>query len=149
MSRIAIPLYLFDWDGEGISIDSAQVCAMINNLGHDYLSNQVLGGIGGGANLGDPRAVDLNGIDGVQHFSTKWKSEPCPEPTGACCLDGGLTCENYTSEDCELYGGAFQGLGTTCSDGACDAACESDVTGDGVVGVEDLLQIIGDWGCGN
>ena len=36
------------------------VFAFINGSGHDFLSNQVLGGLGGAANLGDPSKVNFN-----------------------------------------------------------------------------------------
>lgn len=43
-----------------------KVCAFINGSGHDYLSNQVLGGIGGGSNFGEPRAVNFSTVPGDQ-----------------------------------------------------------------------------------
>lgn len=42
------------------------VCAFVNGSGHDYVSNQVLGGIGGGDNLADPRNVNFSQIAGDQ-----------------------------------------------------------------------------------
>ena len=50
------------------------ICTFINGSGHDFLSNQVLGGIGGGANLGEPRNVNFGNIDGSQRFTV------VPEP---------------------------------------------------------------------
>jgi hypothetical protein len=50
------------------------VVAFINGGGHDFLSNQVLGGLGGLDNLGEPRNVDFNGIQGLQYFTV------CPGP---------------------------------------------------------------------
>lgn len=43
-----------------------RLAAMINGGGHDFLSNQVLAGIGGAGNLGDPRNVDFTTIPGDQ-----------------------------------------------------------------------------------
>jgi hypothetical protein len=40
------------------------------------------------------------------------------EPTGACCLVGGL-CEDLISFTCEQQGGVFIGHGTECSQTAC------------------------------
>ncbi len=45
-----------------------KVCVFINGLFHDYLSNQVLAGIGGGGNLGEPRQVNFGSIPGEQYF---------------------------------------------------------------------------------
>ena len=43
-----------------------KVCAIINGSGHDYVSNQVLGGLGGSVNLADPRFVNFSTIAGDQ-----------------------------------------------------------------------------------
>lgn len=53
----------------GNPIGKIRVTAFINGTGHDFLSNQVLGGIGGGGNLGEPRNVDFSLIAGDQFFS--------------------------------------------------------------------------------
>lgn len=45
------------------------IIAFVNGSGHDFLSNQVLGGIGGGGNLGEPRLVDFSQIAGDQFFT--------------------------------------------------------------------------------
>lgn len=52
-----------------------KVSAFINGSGHDFLSNQVLGGIGGGGNLGEPRTADFSAIAGDQFFTV------VPEPS--------------------------------------------------------------------
>ncbi len=46
-----------------------KVCAFVNGLSHDFLANQVLGGIGGGDNLGEPRNVNFGNIGGDQFFT--------------------------------------------------------------------------------
>jgi len=43
-----------------------KVCAFINGSGHDFLANQVLNGMGGGSNLGEPRAVNFANVPGEQ-----------------------------------------------------------------------------------
>lgn len=49
------------------TLDQICVSVMINNGGGDFLSNQVLPGIGGGSHLGAPGAVDFNNIPGLQY----------------------------------------------------------------------------------
>jgi len=61
------------------------VCAFINGVGHDFVSNQVLGGIGGGGNLGDPRYVNFANIPGDQFFYVV-----VPEPASLLALGAGL-----------------------------------------------------------
>ncbi|MEL6592053.1 MAG: T9SS type A sorting domain-containing protein, partial [Bacteroidota bacterium] len=47
-----------------------RITAFVNGSGHDFVSNQVLCGLGGNqANLGDPRNVDLSNFGGDQFFS--------------------------------------------------------------------------------
>ena len=62
-----------------------KVSAFINGTGHDYLSNQVLAGIGGGGNLGEPRQVNFGNIPGSQYFLA-----PVPEPSSLSVLLLGL-----------------------------------------------------------
>lgn len=57
-----------------------KVAAMINGGGHDFLSNQVLAGIGGGDHLGDPAFVNFTAIAGDQFITI-----PAP---GALALAG-------------------------------------------------------------
>jgi len=150
--EIAIPLYLFDWDGEGIQINSASVSAMINAAGHDFISNQVLSGIYGGDNLGEPRSVDFNALPGNQFFESGASAKPCLTVLGTCCVtsDDSVACLTVPADVCAFYGGEYGGDGTSCEDAdPClpPVQCVSDITGDGRVDVADLLQVIGDWGC--
>lgn len=64
-----------------------KVAAMINGGSHDFLSNQVIAGIGGGDHLGDPRNVNFTNIAGNQFVTI-----PAPG-AGAAALIGlaGLT----------------------------------------------------------
>ena len=61
--RIPLP-ELVDQDGCDI-----RITAFINGQARDFVSNQVLPGIGGGTWLGDPRFIDFNTIPG-QQFAT-------------------------------------------------------------------------------
>ena len=147
--EVAIPLYLFDWDGKAGNIKTAKVCAFINNGGHDHISNQVTGGLGGSPNLGDPRYVNFESIAGSQYAELGATAEPCPDPTGACCLD--VECSDLSAVDCLALGGEYFGDGTFCNTSPPPCApepCEGDVNGDGVVTVADVLIVISNWGCG-
>ncbi len=46
-----------------------KICTFINGGGHDFLSNQVLEGMGGGSNLGEPRAVDFSIVPNNQYVT--------------------------------------------------------------------------------
>ncbi|MGC8784060.1 MAG: hypothetical protein ACP5RN_06715, partial [Armatimonadota bacterium] len=61
--ELAIPLSAI-----GSPTGAFKVCVFVNGLFHDYLSNQVLAGIGGGGNLGEPRLVNFGNIPGEQYF---------------------------------------------------------------------------------
>ncbi|GIV18472.1 MAG: hypothetical protein KatS3mg023_0223 [Armatimonadota bacterium] len=61
--ELAIPLSAL-----GNPSGAFKVCVFINGFQHDYLSNQVLAGIGGGGNLGEPRLVNFASIPGNQYF---------------------------------------------------------------------------------
>jgi len=60
----------------GVSGQDVKISAFVNGSGHDFVSNQVLGGIGGGDNLGEPRNIDFSAIDGDQFFTVA--SVPAP-----------------------------------------------------------------------
>jgi hypothetical protein len=78
--EVMIPLSLLGNPAGPIS-----VAAFINGGGHDFLSNQVLGGVGGAGNLGEPSLVNFNDIDGDQFFTI------VPEPVSLMLLAlGGL-----------------------------------------------------------
>lgn len=78
--EIMIPLSLLGNPAGPISVS-----AFINGGGHDFLSNQVLGGVGGAGNLGEPSAVNFNNIGGNQYFTI------VPEPASLALLAlGGL-----------------------------------------------------------
>ncbi|MHC4989456.1 MAG: hypothetical protein ACYTGC_00610 [Planctomycetota bacterium] len=71
---------------------------------------------------------------------------------GACCLPTGA-CEVARLFDCVvLMGGQWLGADTTCEDADQDGTadlcevCHGDVDEDGVVGVDDLLLVIFEWG---
>lgn len=54
----------------GNPVGQIRITAFVNGSSHDFLSNQVLCGIGNGqANLGEPRNVDFSNLGGDQYFS--------------------------------------------------------------------------------
>ncbi len=59
--ELAIPLSAL-----GNPTGDIKVVAFVNGSGHDFLSNQVAGGVSGAGNLGEPRAVDFNTFAGAQ-----------------------------------------------------------------------------------
>lgn len=79
--ELAIPFAAIGITGAGV----IKVSAFINGSGHDFVSNQVLGGIGGGGNLGDPRNVNFANIPGDQCFYVV-----VPEPASLLALGAGL-----------------------------------------------------------
>ena len=66
---------------------------------------------------------------------------------GACCI--GFECIQASLADCNVLEGEFQGTGSSCNTpdicGVPD--CEGDANGDGQINVNDLLGVIGEWGC--
>jgi hypothetical protein len=62
------------------------VTAFVTNPGGDFVSNQVIGGVGGAGNLGGPGAIDFNGIAGNQFVTFA-----IPEPSAMIFVGlGGL-----------------------------------------------------------
>ncbi|MAB81952.1 MAG: hypothetical protein CMJ24_00765, partial [Phycisphaerae bacterium] len=90
----------------------------------------------------------LGGHEPAENFNNEI-SDDCV--TGACCLDDGI-CSDDAAFDamygltCELLGGEFT-IDATCEDDPCSEACPADINGDGIVNVQDLLNVIADWGC--
>ncbi len=79
--ELAIPFSALGITGATI----IKVSAFINGAGHDFVSNQVLAGIGGGGNLGEPRNVNFGNIAGDQFFYVV-----VPEPASLIALGTGL-----------------------------------------------------------
>ncbi|MBM4112222.1 MAG: hypothetical protein FJ253_02435 [Phycisphaerae bacterium] len=130
--EIKIPLSLM-----GYSKGPIKVCAFINGSSHDYMSNQVLGGVGGLQNLScgpdscnwvDIRTIDLSTIPGNQYFVIGDLPETCP----ADFNDDGVV----DGDDL----GALLGQWGDC------LGCEADFNDDGVVDGDDLGSLLGEWG---
>ena len=63
---------------------------------------------------------------------------------GACCV--GDQCLMLDLDACFSAGGSFAGIGIPCRSTTCEAICLSDLTFDGLVNFDDLLQMLADWG---
>ncbi|MDX2147117.1 MAG: hypothetical protein SFZ23_06300 [Planctomycetota bacterium] len=61
--EFAIPLSVI-----GSPVGEFKISAFINGGGHDFVSNQVLGGLGGSNNLGEPSQVNFANVAGDQYF---------------------------------------------------------------------------------
>jgi hypothetical protein len=62
-------------------------------------------------------------------------------PLGSCCVITG--CDVLTETQCSNLGG-FWAVSSSCDD--CPASCMGDTDGNGVVNIEDLLNMLGGWG---
>ncbi|MDZ4754494.1 MAG: hypothetical protein SGJ11_08355 [Phycisphaerae bacterium] len=120
--ELQIPLILLqDYVGGDV-----KVSAFINGGGHDFVSNQVLGGLGGGTgNLGEPRNVNFNNHPGEQHFVIHGAGVACVgDFDGTSVVDGA---------DLAILLGGWGGPG-------------GDLTGDGTTDGADLATLLGAWG---
>jgi hypothetical protein len=64
--EIQVSLWELGWDG----VSPIKLAGFVNNGGHNFLSNQVIGGLpDGSGNLGEPRVIDFNNIDGNQYIT--------------------------------------------------------------------------------
>ena len=61
---------------------------------------------------------------------------------GACCVSSG--CHKVADYTCTALGGTWLGEGALCDD--CPASCMGDTDDNGVVDIEDLLNMMGSWG---
>jgi hypothetical protein len=125
--EIAIPLDLLPGYADG----DIKVTAFINGGGHDFVSNQVLGGIGGGGNLGEPRFVNFSAISGDQFFVI-----PGPVPPVAGDLDGNGSVDGA---DLAILLGGWGPCGGK-------GGCAADLDGNGVIDGADLAILLGSWG---
>ena len=138
-TEVAIP-----WATLGVAPGSTvRLMAFINGSGHDYASNQFLGGLAlGSANLGGdgaggyvggfPAALrfDLSQIVGDQFFVVGGQApNPCPTDLDNDGQTGG--------SDLGILLGAW---------GPCAGACPTDLDGDQQTGGSDLGILLGAWG---
>ena len=110
--------------------DDIRICAFINGSGHDFLSNQVMGPLLSGGNLGEPRFVNFADLDGDQFVTVT---------TGG----GDDECPGDLNGDLVVNGADFGGL--LAAWGSC-GGCAADLSGDGEVGGADVGLMLSVWG---
>ena len=121
--ELAIPLAAIP----GYMGGDIKVCAFINGGGHDFVSNQVLAGLGGGANLGEPRFVNFDFIPGAQYFTVSGGGG-----SGSCTGDFDMS-GTVDASDLAVLLGAWGGAG-------------GDLNGDMTTDASDLAVLLGAWG---
>ncbi len=131
--EVAIPLSLLGYGSGPI-----KVCAFINGGGHDYMSNQVLGGVNGLPNLScgpdscnwvDVRTIDFGTVAGDQYFVVGAPPDTCPADFNG---DGKV--------DGDDLGTLLGSWGEICG------IAEADFNHDGQVDGDDLGTLLGGWG---
>ena len=123
--ELAIPLVVIgNTEGNRIA-----VAAFVNGSNHDFLSNQVIGPLGGSSNLGEPRIVDFNAIPGPQ-FTVVVEGESVP-------------CVGDFNGDGVVNGADFGSL--LAAWGPCKR-CAPDLDGDGEVDGADVGLLLAVWG---
>ncbi|MDZ4755588.1 MAG: hypothetical protein SGJ11_13960 [Phycisphaerae bacterium] len=120
--EIALPLALL----EGYAGGEIKVCAFINGGGHDFVSNQVLGGIGPSENLGEPRFVNFKFLPGDQFFVVGGGG-------GQECVGDINNSGAVDASDLAILLGAWGSSG-------------GDLNGDGTTDASDLATLLGAWG---
>jgi hypothetical protein len=116
-AELAIPLAAI-----GNPAGSFTITAFVNGQQHDFVSNQILGGLSGleGNNLGEPRNVNFQTVAfGVQQ---PFAVGAAPTPTGACCKTG--LCTIKTQAQCTSTGGVYQGDNSNCDGNPCNATAQ-------------------------
>ena len=68
----------------------------------------------------------------------------CEKGVGACCTPSG--CLEVSIETCFDLGGNYAGFGTDCASTICESNCEGDISGNGDVGLTDLIAVLRNWG---
>jgi 1,4-alpha-glucan branching enzyme len=123
--EFAIPLTLLDHEAG----DPIAIAAFINGPNHDFLSNQVIGPLGGAANLGEPRLVDFQSIPGEQFAIAIEGADP--------------DCTGDFNGDGEVNGADFGAM--LANWGSCDE-CPADLDQDGSVAGADVGLLLAVWG---
>ncbi|MCZ6835920.1 MAG: right-handed parallel beta-helix repeat-containing protein [Planctomycetota bacterium] len=140
--------------GDGGAMYASSGAPSISNC---QATNNIATGTGGGLHIAASTTVTMN--DSVLCMNTPDQFEnvgillgsnvlACDQPLdplGACCLDAG-GCVMTTATSCAAAGGAYAGDGVECIDAMCPPACPADNSGDGMIDVTDLLDLLAAWG---
>ncbi len=110
--------------------DDIKICAFVNGAGHDFVSNQVMGPLLAGGNLGEPRFVNFADIDGDQFVTIATEG-------------GGGGCVGDFNDDGLVDGADFGSL--LAAWGEC-GGCPEDLNGDGFVTGADVGSLLAAWG---
>jgi hypothetical protein len=138
-----------DYYGGGIGLEWGSLdiinCQIIDNtaavLGGGVYLHQTLTDVWNTTVCGNtPEQFNHNLSDTTFH-SFAFVGPECPTPSGPCCL---LGCTATSEVDCLALGGTWLGEGGSCDD--CPASCAGDTDGNGIVDIEDLLNMMGNWG---
>ncbi|MCH2143399.1 MAG: right-handed parallel beta-helix repeat-containing protein [Phycisphaerales bacterium] len=81
-------------------------------------------------------------IDVLTYSDLVLLSSDPPSLSASCCVSSG--CVALTSDDCTALGGNWLGEGSSCDD--CPASCSGDTNNDGVINIEDLLNMLSNFG---
>jgi hypothetical protein len=123
--EVSIPLQLLSGFVSG---EDVKVCAFVTSSEYDVMSNQVLGGLGGGDNPGQTNLVDFSLLEGDQFVVVG--------------EGGGVVCPGDLDGD-SFIGGAD--LTLMLAAWGTDSAL-ADLDGDGIIGGADLTILLGYWG---
>jgi hypothetical protein len=143
--ELEIDLTELGWDGGAI-----RVAGFLNGTGHDFVSNQVIGGLPTPAgepyapSLGESAVVDFSAIAGNQYVQIQ-TAPPCPgNECGSQDYNGDG--DFGTDQDIEAF--------FACLGGSCCATCfcqGSDFNGDGDFGtdqdIEAFFRVLGGGNC--
>ena len=91
--------------------------------------------------------ADCEAADGMWMAGEECLETNCNVAWGACCTNGICVMEFLDAGDCLVYGGTWLGPGSNCDQ--CEESgseCPGDTDNNGVVNIEDLLNMLGSWG---
>ncbi|MGB0325707.1 MAG: pentapeptide repeat-containing protein, partial [Phycisphaerales bacterium] len=86
--------------------------------------------------------ADLSGaiLDGVDLSVAVF----IPPVTGSCCVSSG--CTTNSEAECTELGGTWTEGGFCDECSSAPSSCAADLSGDGIVGFDDLVNVISNWG---
>ena len=130
--EIALPLALIGVDS--VSPQNIKICTFVNGSGHDFASNQFIGGLGAGAsNLGEPRAINLTSIAGNQYAVVE-------------LVPGQPDCPSTNDCPADLDGDGIVGGTDLTAILAAWGSASADLDGDGNTAGTDLTIVLAAWG---